>query len=109
LHSSGPQLNPNIKSKLLQIPYKNVFYATVSADGDWIAFPAADEHSKWDVYLMNTSAGESRRITYDSCYSINSVEISPNGSAILNTGMQSAAVIQLAKVSSLGGSPKIIY
>ena len=109
LNKSEPLLNPNMKLRLIQIPFKNMWYGSISADGNWITFPAQDENGKWDVYLMNASTGEPHRITYDSCNLIFSSYISPDGSFVLYSRLPSMTSRQLVRISSLGGSPKIIY
>ena len=52
------ELNPNMTQRLLDIPFTQIGYPGLSADGNWAAFPAADARGKWDIYLMNTSGGE---------------------------------------------------
>ncbi len=83
LLSRAPQLNPEMKSHVLQLPFRDVSYATMSKVGSWIAFPARDERGKFDVYMMNVSEGQPRRITHDSCWDIYSVSLSPDESTIL--------------------------
>ena len=67
----------------MPLPLKDVSYCTLSADGNWIAFGGADERGKWDVYFMNSSGGEVRRITQDSSDNVNVTHISRDGSWIL--------------------------
>ncbi len=56
LLSRGPQLNPDMQFRVLQLPFRDVNYASVSRDGNWIVFPAADDRGKFDVYMMNVCA-----------------------------------------------------
>ena len=35
----GPQLNPEMKFRVVQLPFRNVSYASMSQDGSWIVFP----------------------------------------------------------------------
>ena len=58
-----------MKFRVVQLPFRDVSYASMSRDGNWIVFPAADDRGKFDVYMMNVSQGQPRRITHDSCYS----------------------------------------
>jgi Tol biopolymer transport system component len=81
----------------------------LSGDGNWAVFPARDEKGKCDVYFMNITAGEPRRITWDSSARIGRAVISPDGSQIaydpydIPTGM-----FELRIVSSTGGVSKRI-
>jgi serine/threonine protein kinase len=110
LFSRGPELNPDMKSRVVQLPFRNVSYAGMSADGNWIAFPAMDERGKFDVYMMNVAQGQPRRITYDSSYNIHGVSLSPDASTILYSRRQSAPsdVLEVVSVSSLGGTGRIV-
>jgi serine/threonine protein kinase len=109
LPSSGklPRLNPDAKIRTVPLPLKDVSYCTLSADGNWIAFGGADERGKWDVYFMNSSGGEVRRITQDSSDNVNVTHISRDGSWILydrsNLGKSEIAI-----VPTLGGPTRIV-
>jgi len=104
LLSREPQLNPDMKSRILQIPYRNVSYAGISQDGNWLAFAAADDRGKFDVYMMNVSQGQPRRITNDSCFRIINVSLSPDAGTILYSRMRSTPLepIEIIAISSLG-------
>jgi serine/threonine protein kinase len=110
LLSSGPRLNPEMKSRVVQLPFRNVSYASMSHDGSWIAFPAADEHVKFDVYMMNVSQGQPRRITHDSCNHIYSVSLSPDAGTILYSRRRSSPMdpYEIVSVSSLGGAGRVV-
>lgn len=109
LPSSGklPRLNPDSKIRTVPLPLKDVSYCTLSADGNWIAFGGADVNGKWDVYFMNSSGGEVRRVTQDSSENVNVTHISRDGSWILydrsNFGKGEIAI-----VPTLGGATRII-
>jgi Tol biopolymer transport system component/predicted Ser/Thr protein kinase len=78
------ELNPNMRFQTLQISFSQISYPGLSADGNWIAFPAADANGKWDIYYMNATVGEPRRVTFDSSanpYGI-TADISPDGGMI---------------------------
>jgi serine/threonine protein kinase len=78
------ELNPDMKFQTLQLSYSQISYPSISADGNWIAFPAADANGKWDIYYMNATVGEPRRVTFDSStnpYGI-TADISPDGGMI---------------------------
>jgi Tol biopolymer transport system component/predicted Ser/Thr protein kinase len=102
-------LNPNMTFRVLQIPLTQISYPGLSPDGSWVAFPAADVNGKWDVYFMNASGGEPRRITSDSSLFVNQTDISPDGSQIaydrFNLNTQK---VEVYVVSSLGGLSKRI-
>jgi len=55
---SGVQLNPKRIIRTLNLPFKEIMYPSISADGNWIAFSAADVSGKWNVYLSHSSSGE---------------------------------------------------
>jgi Tol biopolymer transport system component len=106
-----PELNPNMTFRTLPIPFTQIWYPGLSQDGSWVAFPAADAKGKWEVYLMNTSGGEPRRITSSdsSLADIVLTDISPDGSQIVyqpfNPKTQN---YEIHIVSSLGGLSKRI-
>ncbi|HSQ75368.1 MAG TPA: protein kinase, partial [Bacteroidota bacterium] len=104
------QLNPDMKSRILQIPYRNVSFAGISQDGNWIAFAAADDRGKFDVYMMNVSQGQPRRITNDSSFRILNVSLSPDAGTILYSRMRSTPLepIEIIAMSSLGGTGRVV-
>ncbi len=110
LFSHGPQLNPDMKFRVIQLPFRNVSYADMSEDGRWIVFPAADDRGRFDVYMMNTVQGQPRRITHDSCYSIHSVCLSPDASTILYSRRRSNPLDrhEIVSISSLGGTGRVL-
>jgi len=105
----GWQLNPDMKFRTIQIPFRNVRYADVSADGNWLVFPAADEGGKYDVYVMNVSRGQPRRVTYDSCNYISDASISPDASTILySRRLMPDQPLELVSVPFLGSTGRVI-
>lgn len=109
-----PQLNPDMTFRTLQIPFRNVWGAGVSEDGNWLVIPAEDDRGKFDVYMMNTFQGQPRRVTNDSCSGIMNVSISPDGSTILYTRQplpgqpMSTLEHEVVSVPSLGGKSRVI-
>jgi len=100
-------INPDMTFRVLPIPFTQVGYPGLSRDGDWAAFPASDASGKWDIYFMNTTSGESRRITSDSSLYMNITDISPDGSRIVYDRSNAPATLpEIAIVSSVGGSSK---
>jgi Tol biopolymer transport system component len=77
-----PTLNPDMTFRVLQLPHSEIEYPGLSPDGNWVAYPASDANGKWDVYYMNASVGEPRRVTTDSCFNIGFVDVSPDGGQI---------------------------
>jgi serine/threonine protein kinase/Tol biopolymer transport system component len=75
--------NAEMKFHVLQTPLRNVWYGDLSVDGNWLVFPAEDQHGKYDVYMMNVAGGQPRRVTNDSCGRITGAALSPDGSTIL--------------------------
>ena len=105
------ELNPNATFRTLPIPFTEIQYPGLSQDGSWVAFPAADANGKWEVYLMNTSGGEPRRITSSdsSLAEITMTDISPDGSQIVyNPFNRKTQKDEIYIVSSLGGLSKRI-
>jgi len=101
-------LNPEMTFRVLPIPFAEVGLPGLSHDGNWAAFPVSDPNSKWDVYYMNTTSGESRRITSDSSMYVNGADISPDGSQIVYDRYSTSYKPEIAIVSSVGGSSKKI-
>ncbi|MBL7961114.1 protein kinase [bacterium] len=99
------ELNPDMTFRVLQIPFTQISYPGISSDGKWIAFPGADANSRWDVYFMNSSGGEPRRITSDSALFTNRAEISPDGSQIVYDRVNDFTRFspEICIVPSLGG------
>ena len=81
LPSSGktPQLNPDAKRYPVQMPVNTLGYPCLSADGNLIAVSCQDSNGKADVYVMNPSGGDVRRITNDSCSYGYVAEVSRDG------------------------------
>jgi Tol biopolymer transport system component/predicted Ser/Thr protein kinase len=97
-------INPNMTFRVLQIPFTQIYYPGLSPDGNWVAFPGADASGRWDVYFMNTSGGEPRRITSDSSLGISQTDISPDGSQITYDRYNpQTQKLEVCAVSSLGG------
>jgi serine/threonine protein kinase len=107
---SGVELNNAMRFRKLQIPFSQVSYPSLSADGNWTAFAAADLNGKWDVYYMHTSEGGAKRVTNDSSVFIQQMaDISPDGSKIVyNLPNLAERRIDAAVVSVLGGTAKIV-
>ena len=107
--SRGPQLNPDMKSRVLTIPFRDVRYACMSKDGNWVVFPAADNQGKFDVYMMNLSGGQPRRVTSDSCYGIIISVISPDAGTILYQRRRSTSdPWEIVNVSSSSGAGRVV-
>jgi Tol biopolymer transport system component len=102
-------LNPEMTFRVLPIPFAEVRSPGMSQDGNWVAFPAADANIMWDVYYMNTTSGESRRITSDSSTNIYDADISPDGSQIVYDRYNASTnLMEIHIVSTVGGSSKKI-
>jgi serine/threonine protein kinase len=100
-------LNANMSFQVLQIPFTQTNGPSLSRDGNWVAFPAIDSKGKWDVYFMNSSGGEARRITSDSATFMISVDISPDGSRVTYARADASGTKpEVAVVSTLGGTSK---
>ena len=105
--SSG--ISENMTFRPLSIPFRTIWYPALSDDGNWIAFPVTDENNVTEIYYMNASGGEPRKLTNDSLFKY-TADISPDGSQILYSRSDSRQVRfsdqSLWMVSTLGGVPK---
>jgi serine/threonine protein kinase/Tol biopolymer transport system component len=110
LLARGPVVNPEMRSRVLQLPFRNVSYASMSKDGSWIVFPAADDRGRFDVYMMNVAQGQPRRITNDSCYHIFKASLSPDAGTILYSRRRSSPLDphEIVSISSLGGTGRVV-
>jgi Tol biopolymer transport system component/predicted Ser/Thr protein kinase len=108
-HSPRVALNPNMSFQALPIPFTEVGVPGLSRDGAWAAFSAPDANGKYDVYFMNTTSGESRRITSDSSFYAFCADVSPDGSQVAHDRLDFAATQpEIAIVSSVGGASRRI-
>jgi Tol biopolymer transport system component/predicted Ser/Thr protein kinase len=104
-----PELNPDMKVRVLQIPFRSVTYGSMTPDGNWLVFPAQDDRGKFDVYMMNISQGQIRRVTNDSSFYVYSASISPDAGTILySRGNDELNPHELVKVPSLGGTGRVL-
>ncbi len=105
----GPRINPDMTSRVVELPFRSVMYAGVSRDANWIVFPARDDRGKFDVYMMNLSGGEPRRVTNDSSSDMFGVSLSPDGSTILygrrNEKQNNREIIS---ASTQGGAGRVV-
>ena len=80
-------------------------YPSISADGNWIAFPAVDVNGDWNIYLSHSSSGEAPvSLINEKKQFIWSAEISPDGSYVL---YGTAYPWSTRIIPSSGGIPKI--
>jgi serine/threonine protein kinase len=109
LTSHGPELNADMRSRVLTLPFRSVAYADMSKDGNWVVFPAADDRGRFDVYMMNLSGGQPRRVTNDSCLTIANAVISPDAGTILYQRRRSTSdPWEIVSVSSSGGAGRVV-
>ncbi len=101
--------NPRATFRVLQVPFTQIGYPSITRDGNWVAFPAADAAGEWDVYWMHSSNGSPRRVTTDSSLTITQVDISADGSQIVYDRLNAESEVrELHVVSSNGGMSKKI-
>ena len=79
-----PELNPRMTTRVIEIPFAEMGYPTLSSDGKWIAFAAADVKGTWDFYFMHAGSPDVKRVTFDSSAGFGNqcVSISPDGGQI---------------------------
>jgi Tol biopolymer transport system component len=104
----SPRINPQMTLRPVQLPLTQIGYPGLSQDGRWIALPAADERGKWDVYFMNASGGEVRRITNDPDRAAAYADVSTDGSQVAYSTQPLFGESEIRVVSSLGGSSRVI-
>ena len=76
-----PRLSSHMTTRAVEIPFSEIGYPSVSDDGKWIAFAAADIRGKWDFYFMHVAGSELKRVTFDSLpFANQAAAISPDGS-----------------------------
>jgi serine/threonine protein kinase len=80
----GPELNPNRRERLIDVPFADIYAPAISKDGKWVVFAAADAQGKWDLYNKHLDSEEQpKRITFDSSDQCNQEAVfSPDGSKI---------------------------
>ena len=111
---SGPNrthLNPNRVSTALRVPFKEIGVASLSRDGNWIAFPAKDERGRWDVYMMNVAGGKPFRVTYESAFFLETADLSPDVSQIVYDCVKelgAGATYKIKGIPSQGGAPQTL-
>jgi len=108
--SPGLSVNPEMVTRVPEIPFTQFSYAGLSPDGKWMAFPAVDQTDTWDVYFMHVDGGEPRKITNDkSVFVQQSADISPNGSEVAYNRMSDdSRTVDVYVVSALGGASRKI-
>jgi len=102
-----PQLNPDAKTRIVPTPVNAWGYPCLSSDGNWMAFICADSNGKRDVYFMNASGGDVRRITDDSSDYSGVGEISHDGAWLACTRSNKGKP-EIALVPSLGGKTQAL-
>ena len=94
-------LNPDMRIEELTTSFTDISIPSMSADGNWIAFPASDQNDKWDIYLMHSSAREPKKVTNDFSPYIHYANISPDGGLIIYNLSK-----DLYLIPSVGGTEK---
>jgi serine/threonine protein kinase len=104
-----PHWNPDAKTTMITMPVKNARYPCLSSDGNWIAVCGEDSNRRADVYFMNASGGDVRRITEDSNHYGGVVDISHDGAWIAcmraRKGLEGT---EIALVPSQGGKTQTV-
>ncbi len=108
LASKSIVVNPNMSTRVLQVPFTQYSYPSLSPDGKWIAFPAGNANGEWDIYYMHVGGGEPRRITSDATFFIQqSADISPDGSQIVyDKPSANGSTYDIFAISALGGTSR---
>ncbi|MFN8177682.1 MAG: protein kinase [bacterium] len=103
-----PRLNPDMRTRTIDVPMSGIRYPGFSQDGRWIALPARDDRGVWGLHFMNASGGEVRAIAVDSTVDVLYADTSPDGSQIAYGVIRSAAEAEIRLVSALGGTVRTL-
>ena len=108
--SAQLQVNPAMSFHEMAIPFTQISNSSISTDGNWIAFGAAEQNNRWDIYYMHTKHDEPFRITFDtSKFAPARVEISPDGGQIIYSFYNPFIYPnEVNIISTLGGKPRKI-
>lgn len=102
-----PQPNRDAKTQVIPTPMNTWGYPCLSSDGNWMAFIREDSNGKRDVYFMNTSGGDVRRITDDSSDYQEVGDISRDGAWLACTRLVNHKA-EVALVPSQGGKSQTV-
>ncbi|MEX2117740.1 MAG: hypothetical protein WEB37_12720, partial [Bacteroidota bacterium] len=104
----GISVNPDMTTRVLQVPFTQYSYPSLSPDGKWIAFPAGNANGEWDIYYMHVGGGEPRKITSDATFFIQQgADISPDGSQIVyDKPSPDGSTFDIFAISALGGTSR---
>jgi len=108
LPSQPPHLNPNMSFRTLELPFTQIWYPSISRDGQWISFPAYDADNEWAIYFMNVAKGNPLRLTKEPMEVCWNSEISPDASEILYDNKLHSEIRGIYTVSSAGGAGRKI-
>ncbi|HVP40319.1 MAG TPA: hypothetical protein VMS93_14165 [Candidatus Saccharimonadales bacterium] len=100
-----PRINPHLTARVLDLPQKHILCPALSPDGTWLAYPAAEERGRWDVYLARAAGGAPRRVTADSCARIGSVDLSPDGSQLVYDAWPTGGGAPQIRMAPVRGGP----
>ena len=112
LRPSSVKLNPNFTQRTLYTcsysthaeNFHLFVYPGISLDGNWVSFGVPDDSGKYDLFFMNTSSTQPRRIPLREPIWIVEANVSPNGELILFGGQLTPARV----ISSDGGEIRTV-
>jgi serine/threonine protein kinase/WD40 repeat protein len=103
------RLNPNRYTVPLPVDFKDINYPSLSGDGNWVVFPAQDESETYDLYSMNAAGGNSRKVTDDAAYYLETADVSPDVSQIVYDCMsQPNTAFKVKLVPFQGGASRTL-
>jgi Tol biopolymer transport system component len=104
-----PRLNPNLRTRAIDLRTSDLAGAGLSEDGHWIAVAASDEHGVSGIYLLNAHGGEMRPIVTDSTVDMSAPDLSPDGSQIVYVAAWvNGYISEIRVVPALGGTPRAV-
>jgi Tol biopolymer transport system component/predicted Ser/Thr protein kinase len=98
-----PVLNRNMSFRTLEVPFTQMWYPSISRDGQWISFPARDNNNEWSIYFMNVAKGNPLRLIREPLGECWDTDISPDASEILYDYSPPGRERGIYVVSSAGG------
>jgi len=79
----GVEVNPDYTLRSMNVPFNTVEGISITPDGKWIVFGAKDQNKRWDLWAVEATGGEPRRVTHDSSDRAIFPDISPDGKDIV--------------------------
>ncbi|MGA2623718.1 MAG: protein kinase [Bacteroidota bacterium] len=107
-----PETTSQMVSRTLKVPSSIAYEPNISPDGNWVVYVAKDAKYIDNLYIINASGGEPKKITNDTVNTGKSTPcFSPDGSEIIYTRVDfytNGDTTNIYKIPVLGGPPRKI-